>query len=639
MMSRNRMHFLLASLLLTAGLATAQGTGLPAGFQEETVVAGLSGPTALAFAPDGRLFLLEKAGTVRVFKGGQLLPAPFLQLSVTANSERGLLGIAFDPAFATNGYVYLYYTTSGASTKNRVARFTASGDVGLPESEAILIDAIPSDAGNHNGGCLRFGLDGKLYASTGDGGATPSNSQNLGSLAGKILRVNPDGTIPPDNPFLGQAGRRGEIYCYGLRNPWRFCFRPGTNTPFIADVGQNTWEEVNVGTPGGNYGWPTHEGPSTAAGFISPLYAYNHNGSGASISGGCFINGGNYPAEYQGAYFFGDYVQNFLARLAVSADNTQAQAFSFGPAPGPVDFAQGPDGDLYYVSISTGSVRRIRWVSAANRPPVAQASASPTAGPLPLTVNFSSAGSSDPDGDPLGYLWNFGDGGTSTLANPSHTYATAGTFSATLQVNDGRGGTATSSPIQIRAGNRPPDVRITGPADESLYRAGDTVLYGGSATDPEEGALPASRYRWTVLFYHADHTHPFLETTGVTSGSFAIPRDGEPSADTWYEIRLAAADSDGAEGTAVVQIRPRTVNLTFKTSPKRLMVTINGQPQATPVTIRSVVGFDHRVGAPDQQKGRAAYVWRSWSDGGAQEHTLRAPESSATYTATFRRKR
>jgi glucose/arabinose dehydrogenase len=633
-----------ALLTLVLGLTLARAGSLPSGFEDVPVTGGLAAPTAIAFAPDDRLFICEKGGAVRIFKQGQLLAAPFLQLSVTSNSERGVLGIAFDPAFAAEPYVYIYYTTGpgslsySGSPKNRVSRFLAEGDAAMPGSEQILVDNIPSDAGNHNAGCVRFGLDGKLYISTGDGGSNPNLSQNLGSLAGKILRVNKqDGSAPSDNPFFNQMGRRGEIYCYGLRNPFRFNFRPGTNTLYIADVGQNTWEEVNVGQAGGDFGWPDSEGPNVNQGEIAPIHAYRHQNGGASITGGCFITSSNYPTLYQGAYFFGDYVQGRLGFLRVNANNTLIQAHELGPASGPVDFAQGPDGNLYYVSISTGSVRMLRFQGGENRPPVARSSANPMAGSAPLTVDFSSAGTNDPDGDVLSYLWDFDDGTTSTQPNPRRTFNQPGVYSVGLRVSDGRGGVSQAKPLEIQVGNNAPTVRILSPRDESRYRAGDTVQFSGRATDREDGTLAPSALHWVVTFYHSDHTHPFEEFSGVSSGSFTIPRVGEPSADTWYEIELTATDSGGAKGVSRIQIRPRKTRLTFKTKPKGLTITFNGQPQTTPFRVQSVVGFEHLIGAPDQSKNGTSYVFRSWSDRGAREHTIRAPGSGKTYTARFAR--
>jgi glucose/arabinose dehydrogenase len=364
----------LRRILLKLSLATVAGSLLGCGssgssgpktFREEVFVSGLSKPTAMAFAPDGRLFILQQEGRVRVFKQGQLLPADFVTLRVSSDLERGLVGIAFDPQFNTNHYVYLYYTTSPGSLNgppmpvNRLSRFTANGDVAEAGSETIIIDNIPSAIGIHNGGCLRFAPDGTLFVSVGDSGVDP-NAQDLSTLSGKLLRINKDGSVPLDNPFLGQAGKRGEIYAYGLRNPYRFAFKPGTSIPFIGDVGQNTWEEINVGQPGGNYGWRTFEGPTTAPGVISPAYAYNHNGAGASITGGVFQSTGAYGTEHEGSYYFGDYINNFIKRAIVGADHSIRQVLDFRTATTPVHIELGPEGFLYYAAYSTGEIRVIK---------------------------------------------------------------------------------------------------------------------------------------------------------------------------------------------------------------------------------------------------------------------------------------
>ncbi|MEQ1821265.1 MAG: PQQ-dependent sugar dehydrogenase [Fimbriimonadaceae bacterium] len=360
--------------ILFLGIATLSLA--QSGFTDTNYVSGISIPTACAFAPDGRLFVCRQSGQIRVFKNGVLLATPFMTVACTSNSERGVLGITFDPNFNTNRFVYVFYTTSSASLnapatpKNRVSRFVADGDTVMPGSETILVDLIPSDAGNHNAGCVRFGLDGKLYISTGDGGSTPSNAQNLNNLAGKILRINPDGSIPSDNPFFNQAPKRAEIWCYGLRNPFRFSFRPGTNVAYIGDVGQNTWEEVNIGLSGANYGWPNSEGPTTNPAYKTPLHSYNHNGGDASITGGVFVGSSQMPSSFGGRYIYGDYVLSTLGYVDVDSNNVKVGSGSFGNANGPVDFTMGPDGALYYVSINLGSVRRIAYT------------------PVPATVNF-----------------------------------------------------------------------------------------------------------------------------------------------------------------------------------------------------------------------------------------------------------
>src|SRR6185295_674409 len=248
-----------------------------AGFQESLVTGGLSNPTAMEFSPDGRLFVSEKAGHLRVIKNGTLLTADFVTISVATESERGLLGIAFDPGFATNRFVYVYYTRSASPIKNRVSRFTASAtnpDVAQSGTEVVILDDIGSDAGNHNGGAIHFGLDGKLYVAIGEGGATPANSQSLSTLSGKLLRINPDGSVPADNPFVGTAGARGEIWALGLRNPYTFAVDPLSGKIHVNDVGQSSWEEINLAARGANYGWPACEGLSCGSdpNFTNPIY-------------------------------------------------------------------------------------------------------------------------------------------------------------------------------------------------------------------------------------------------------------------------------------------------------------------------------------------------------------------------------
>jgi glucose/arabinose dehydrogenase len=255
---------------------------------------------------------------LRVVKNGALLPTPFLTVNVNAAGERGLLGVAFDPNFAANRFVYVYYTTATSPIHNRVSRFIADGDTALAGSETILLELDNlSGATNHNGGAMHFGADGKLYVAVGEN-ATPSHAQTLGNLLGKMLRINPDGSIPEDNPFFNAAaGKNRAIWALGLRNPYTFAFQPGTGRMFINDVGQNTWEEINDGIAGANYGWPTCEGSCPDTRFRNPLFQYAHSGAaptGCAITGGTFYNPGTqqFPSEYTGRYFFADFCTGFI---------------------------------------------------------------------------------------------------------------------------------------------------------------------------------------------------------------------------------------------------------------------------------------------------------------------------------------
>ena len=337
-------------------------TSVPAGFtKNERFITGLSRATALAQAPDGRLFIAEQGGVVRVFRAGELLPQPFVQLAVDASGERGLIGITLHPDFPATPYVFVHYTVlAGASgAHNRISRFTAQGDQAMPSSELVLVD-LPSlsTATNHNGGALHFGTDGKLYVGVGEN-ADPSKSQDLSNPLGKLLRFNSDGSIPADNPFFAtQQGLARAVWAYGLRNPFSFAVDPASGRLYINDAGANTWEEINAARAGANFGWPGSEGPdNVGAGITAPLFAYRHSdaappGSGPggfftgfAIAGGTFYPvAGAFPAPYRNNYFFADFGRRFIGRLDPANDNAAYAFASISDAP--VDMLVGIDGAL-----------------------------------------------------------------------------------------------------------------------------------------------------------------------------------------------------------------------------------------------------------------------------------------------------
>lgn len=357
---------LAACILCAASFVSLQAATLPSGFTETTIT-GIASPTAMEIAPDGRIFVCEQDGRLRVIKNGALLPAPFLTLSVDSSGERGLLGIAFDPSFGVlNNFVYVYYTVPATPRHNRVSRFTANGDVAAAGSETVLLELDNlTTATNHNGGAIHFGPDGKLYVAVGEN-ATPSNSQTLSNRLGKMLRINSDGSIPNDNPFFNTAtGANRSIWALGLRNPFTFTFQPGSGRMFINDVGANAWEEINDGIAGSNYGWPTTEGPTSNPAFRSPLFAYQHGGTsttGCAIAGGAFYNPLNvrFPSGFAGKYFFADLCSGWI-RTFDPATGTAAD-FASGIVQ-PVDLKVGADGSLYYLSINLGQgfVSRVQF--------------------------------------------------------------------------------------------------------------------------------------------------------------------------------------------------------------------------------------------------------------------------------------
>ncbi|MBW8830407.1 MAG: PQQ-dependent sugar dehydrogenase [Burkholderiales bacterium] len=356
------------------GSATVQVAGtasVDASFtKNESWVSGLGSSTAFAQAPDGRIFVAEQGGKLRVVKNGSLLPAAFHIFTVDSAGERGLLGVAFHPNFTTNGYVYVYYTSTTGGAHNRISRLVASGDVSNG-TEVILADlpALSASATNHNGGAIHFGTDGKLYAGVGDN-ANGAKAQDVNDPFGKMLRFNDDGSIPSDNPFCTTAATlKCAVWAYGLRNPFTFAVEAGTGRIHINDVGESTWEEIDVGGAGLNYGWPTSEGPDMTAGFAAPLFTYKHSeatpeGSGPggfftgfAIAGGAFYPAsGQFPAAYRNNYFFADYGSKWIGRLDPANGNV---AYAFANIAGnPVDMMVGADGALYVLT-QGGSITRI----------------------------------------------------------------------------------------------------------------------------------------------------------------------------------------------------------------------------------------------------------------------------------------
>jgi glucose/arabinose dehydrogenase len=327
---------------------------VPQGFTD-SLVAEVPNPTAMAIAPDGRLFVTQKGnnngiGRVRVIKKGQLLSKPFLNVTTDTSDLRGLLGVTLDPKFSTNHYVYIFYTATSPTVHNRVSRFTANGDVAVPGSQKVLLDLPALDntggPGGHYGGSLRFGSDGKLYIGVGDD-TTPADAQSLNTVNGKILRINRDGTIPADNPFFNStSGDRRAIWALGLRQPYSLDVQSGTSKMYVNDVGEDSWEEIDEVTRGANYGWPIHEGATSSPdpslqNYQNPLLAYGH---GTTAETGCSITGG---AFYQNAYFYADYCGDWI-RSFDPASGTSAP-FASGIVK-PVDLEVGNNGgSLYYV--------------------------------------------------------------------------------------------------------------------------------------------------------------------------------------------------------------------------------------------------------------------------------------------------
>jgi glucose/arabinose dehydrogenase len=596
--SRVTRSFALLALLLAFGVSTrsqAQTFDDP-GFAAQTIatVAPFEAD-GIRFAPDGRMFIVQKNGIVRVFKNGSLLPTPFIDLSAQVNTadDRGLIGFTLDPGFAENGYVYLgfVYESQGDSNSSdprtsrliRVTADPADPDVALPSSQLIILDGIPATGTSHTLDTLRFAPDGTLFMSNGDGTTQPTTAdplalevQDVNTYRGKILRINSDGTAPSPpqllNPFYdGTDSIRSKVWAYGLRNPYRFDFHPVLGDLYTNDTGWNTWEELDHIIPGRNYGWPCFEGPlpqpayqSTFPGVcsllpqsatVAPLVTYDRTVGSAAL-GGCFYTGGIYPVQYLNNFFWSDYTGNFIRRLVLDSAGNLVSNIRFATNVGtPTAMEVGPDGLLYMADFVSGNIKRIVFNG-----PVANAGATPTSGYSPLVVQFSGSTSTDGLGRALSYQWNFGDGQTSNLPDPQHSYVSSivQTFNAQLTVTNTASQSA-SEVVPVTVGSLPPVPVITAPAaNDPGVEPGDTITYQGFATDPDEGTLPPSALSWTILLHHNTHVHRSAGATG-TSGSVIAQEHGIGT--YAYEIILTATDSSGLKTSTsvIVPILPDTI--------------------------------------------------------------------------------
>ncbi|TPG29729.1 PQQ-dependent sugar dehydrogenase [Mycolicibacterium hodleri] len=351
------------SSLGSSGAKTTETPTATATAVDRTVVAsGLDGPVDFQFLPDGRIVVAEKGGKIKIVEDGTVSRRPLVRLPVLTQGERGINGIAVDPDFATNGYLYVAYTTRTA--RDRLTRLTVVGDRVKFGSPKVLLETTDRSELFHHGGALGFGPDGKLYWGVGDN-KNGANAQDLSTIHGKVIRINPDGSVPTDNPDLG-PGALPVIYASGFRNPFRLTFTP-TGELLLTDVGENSFEELNLVTAGGNYGWPNAEGNCAPCASIDPIYTYAHNGGGAAITSVLFYDGGLLGAAYQDKVFITDEVQGWMKVLTCSADfSSCGDVQDFDPAAGTsVVLRQAPDGSIYQLTYAPGQLVRIAGASPA----------------------------------------------------------------------------------------------------------------------------------------------------------------------------------------------------------------------------------------------------------------------------------
>lgn len=510
---RRATHWLLIASMSAALILTAPAHArpphaevLPPGFKAEVIVGGLEWPTTFAFAPDGRIFIAEKAGRVKIWKDGITYAQPLLDITDEVNNfvDRGLIGMALDPNFAENGWIYLFYTwdapgekkDSDGPRRGRLVRYTVEGDVADPESAFVLLDDHWSYTQNHSVGTLKFDRQGYLWASMGEGalsadpGQLALKAQAIDNLQGKIIRIDPrTGEGVPGNPFFdpqNPKSARSRVWAYGFRNPFRFALHPETQLPYVGDVGWNTYESLMIATPGANFGWPCVEGPVDVPRFqrdpvcqgvnaktsTPKAHTYHHNNQNASVTAGDFNTGDHFPAEMKGNFFWGDYSTQKLWRTVLDAQGRFKETLVFAENMGePVDIQFGPDGALWYLSIFSRGLVRITY-----------------------------------EGNPLRPL-------------------------------------ATITETKPKLG---PSVRILSPHDGDTFLGGQFIRLRGAARE-------AVRTQWRVTRHEADQTRVVLESEGLTA---VLPMPSDLSDEGYLEATFTATDAEGRSAKKRIRLYP-----------------------------------------------------------------------------------
>ncbi len=654
------LHLVLTIALVTSALATlspapaASASTPPTGFVQDTIATDIQNPVGMEISPDGRLFVLAgNQRRIEVYDGTTRM-TDFLSLPQAANLGSGLLGLAFTPDFATSGEVLVAYVTNPVVVTGpqrfRLSRFSSDGDVADPASETVLfeVEDIDPTQQQHQGGDVAFGPDGKIWWPLGDRVEGTKVAQPYTSLFGKVLRLNPDGSIPSDNPFYDTLdGDFRAIAANGLRNPYRTERHPVTGELYMSEVGPKDFEEINRVVAGANYGWPMYSGPTGDPTYTDPVHHYSHTPDGCAITGLGFYSAQtmSFPAAMHGDMFYGDHCFGWIDRVDMTTG--EVDRFLTG-AHRLVEVKIHPlSGELYFLDReynndqqgSKGGVGRVRYVGGTTTLEITGQPQDATAAvgqQVELVVEASGAA-------PLTYRWmrdgeTVADSDSARLMLPPATAQDDGA-SFTVEVTDGTGASLVSDPAVLHVtANAAPVPEIVTPSVGSTYVGGDTIAFQGRATDADDGDLSAAALSWAVDFHHGEHTHPVInELDGTFVGSFPVPTNDETAPDVFFRITLTATDAQGVSTSVSRDVMPVHADVTLATSPSGLGVLLDGGAVPTPTAFTGVANVNRALEAPQTvTSGGSTWEFVSWSNGGARSQILATPAVDTTYTATYR---
>ena len=600
---------------------------------------------SLEQSADGRIFIAERAGIVKVFQNN-VVSQVFTVTTVT-DAEQGLLGLTLHPNFATNGYIYVFYAINdGTVIRHRIERVQINNANQVVSRQEILL-LEPIGGGFHNGGDLKF-FNGFLYVTVGDSQQN-TNSQDLDTYKGKILRLTEDGQPAPGNPFYGSGSvQRQSIWVYGFRNPWRLVPNVTANKLFVLDVG-TSWEEINeISNPTiRNYAWGHPQGgdgkQTETNVFTNPIFTYATGSIGNALTNGVLYNPtvSRYP-NLQGKFIIKDYVKTEIRSFDPNIADPVSTTFFTAPQQYALGMMLGNDGYIYYCAYgNNGALIKLDYIETAAptivNHPISQAIMETS--PVTFTVSAS--------GTELTYQWQFNNlninGATgASYTIPNVTTANAGSYKV-IVTNTAGNVTSNSATLTVTPFTNPPTVNLVSPLPSLKWNADDVVHFEATATDTEDGTLPASAFSWSIDLFHEDvpgagHSHPGASPQGVKSGDFTASNQGEKTPNVWYRFTVKVTDSNGLTASTFVDIKPNLVDVTVTSSPALLNLEFNQKAVTAPSTKQVVANAAlQTLNAPTPQYvGNIRYDFDHWSQGGMANQTFKAPATGTiTYTAFY----